>query len=268
MLETTVDRLDARQLPWRRATLLYDLARLRERAGDRAGAIVDARAAGAVMATLDVVPAPGDVELLARLDAAGPGTSQGVRTAELACEGKWWAASFDGSSVRLPDTKGLRYLAALLTCAGAERHVMDLVDRVEGIEQRGGVDRRALGDAGEALDTRARTAYRRRIEQLRAEADDALAAGRLEAAEACQDELDQLVRQLASAFGLGGRDRRAASAAERARLNVTRALRSAITKLVDTVPDAGAVLDRRVRTGLYCVYAPDAADAVRWVVRP
>ena len=72
------------------------------------------------------------------------------------------------------------------------------------------------------------TAYRHRIEALRAEIDDALAAGRLEAAEALQAELDLLVLQLAQAFGLGGASRAAGSAAERARLNVTRALRAAL----------------------------------------
>ena len=50
-----------------------------------------------------------------------------------------------------------------------------------------------LGDAGEAMDAAARTAYRRRIEALRAEADDALEAGQLETAEAAHDELDVLV---------------------------------------------------------------------------
>ena len=84
-------------------------------------------------------------------------------------------------------------------------------------------DRRSLGDAGEVLDGAARTAYRHRIEALRADADDALAEGRLDEAEACQAELDLLVLQLAQAFGLGGRSRVAGSAAERARLNVTRA---------------------------------------------
>ena len=67
----------------------------------------------------------------------------------------------DGTRVRLPTTKGLHYLAELIAHPGAERHVLDLVDRVEGV---GGVDRRRLGDAGEVLDGRARTAYRHRIE--------------------------------------------------------------------------------------------------------
>jgi len=128
------------------------------------------------------------------------------------------------------------------------------------------VDRRALGDAGPALDGAARTAYRHRIEELRAEIDDALAAGRLDEAEQRHEELDRYVRELARAFGLGGRDRAAASAAERARLNVTRALRAAIVKLAEAVPDAGGALDRHVRTGLYCVYEPRDGE-IRWIVQ-
>ena len=252
-LEAAVDRLDAAEVPWLRATLLLDLARLR--GGSSPAATVDAKAAAALLAQLDVVLAPADVALLGRA---------AVRTASLARDGKWWVAACEGRSVRLQDTKGLRYLAELVASPGQERHALDLVDRVDGA---GDVPRRALGDAGPVLDAQARGDYRRRIEQLRADADAALEAGQLETAEAAQDELDLLVRQLAGAFGLGGRDRRAASAAERARLNVTRALRSATSRLVEALPGAGAALDRGVRTGLFCAYEPRADDEVRWIVQ-
>ena len=76
-----------------------------------------------------------------------------------------------------------------------------------------------------------------------------------------------LVRQLAQAFGLGGRGRRAASAAERARLNVTRALRAATARLDEALPGTGRALDRRLRTGLYCAYEPAADDTIRWIVQ-
>jgi hypothetical protein len=267
LLETNVDQLDTQKLPWLRAALLIDLARLRDRTGDTAGATLDAKAASAALAALDVVATPDDIALLERLGQSSPTGRPAARTAELASDGKWWAASFGGTRVRVPGTKGLRYLAELVASPGAERHVLDLVDRVEGIAPSGGVDRRALGDAGTVLDAQARLAYRHRVERLRAEADDAIAGGRLETAEVCQAELDHLVSQLAQAYGLGGRDRRSASVAERARLNVTRALRSAIAKLMETVPEAAAVLDRRVRTGLYCTYAPAEDDEVRWIVQ-
>jgi len=271
VLETAVDRLDGRHLPFARASLLIDLAGARDVAGDAAGARADALSASTALAALDVVVAPEVAELLARLTETTHARSRSTAparttTATLTLDGKWWLASFAGASVRLQDTKGLRYIADLVAHPGAERHALDLVDHVEGVDAAGGIDRRALGDAGPLLDARARATYRRRVEELRGEVNDALDAERLETAERLQDELDQLVRQLAQAFGLGGRERPAASAVERARLNVTRAVRSAITKLVEALPDAGCALDRHIRTGLYCTYRP-ADDDIRWIVQ-
>jgi hypothetical protein len=263
VLEEAVDRVDARTLPWLRASLLIELADLRGHCGDLVGAAVDAAAASAIVASLDVVLSPPAESVLNRLTDVAPARADPV-TATLTRDGKWWVASCTGTSVRVQNTKGLQYLALLVAQPGRERHVLDLVDRIEGVSADG-LERRALGDAGAVLDTRARTEYRRRIESLRSAADDALAVGLLDDAEAAQLELDQLLGQLTQAFGLGGRDRRAASAAERARLNVTRALRTAISALVAVMP-AAAVLDRRVRTGLYCAYEPTAADEVRWIV--
>ncbi len=266
-LEATFDFVDPSTLPWLRANIHLDLARLHERAGDRQAASIDAKAATALLTTLDVVIAGDDVALLERLTPPSGIARSGRRVAALARDGKWWTASCDGSSVRLQESKGLRFLAELVTRPGSERHVLDLVDCVEGVAADGGLDRRALGDAGAVLDSHARAVYRRRIEQLRAEADEALDAGLLDTAEVKQAELDQLVSQLAQAFGLGGRDRRAASAVERSRLNVTRALRAAIGKVAEALPEAGPVLDRRVRTGLYCAYEPDDNDEVVWIVQ-
>jgi hypothetical protein len=50
-------------------------------------------------------------------------------------------------------------------------------------------------------------------------------------------------------------------------VNVTRALRSAIARLDDALPGSAGALDRRVRTGTYCVYEPDDRDDVRWIVQ-
>jgi tetratricopeptide (TPR) repeat protein len=260
LLEATLDAVGPRQLPWLRAALHVELARCREQTGDRSGAAVDAKAALATLAGLDVVLPPADAALLERLAGvlAAP-------AATLTRAGKGWTAAHGGTSIRLTDTKGLRYLAELVARPGSEQHVLDLVDRIEGV----GIDApdlRALGDAGEVLDARARAVYRHRIEELRAEADEALAAGMLETAEARQAELDELVRELARAFGLGGRDRRAASAAERARLNVTRAVRAAVSRIAEALPEAGGTLDRGIRTGIYCAYEPGDGDA-RWIVQ-
>jgi tetratricopeptide (TPR) repeat protein len=258
VLEEAIDDLDPARLPWLRARLLLELSALHEKAGDEPGAGRARMAADEALAALDVVVPRGAGRVAAP---AGAG-----RVAVLARDGRWWTASCDGTTVRLRDTKGLRYLAELVARPVVERHALDLVDRIEGVAPDG-PDRRGLGDAGEHLDAFARTAYRRRIEALRGDIDEALETGRLDAAEALQGELDQLVAQLAQAFGLGGRSRVAASAAERARLNVTRALRAALGKLDEALPGAGAALDRRVRTGLYCAYTPMDGDDVRWIVQ-
>lgn len=263
-LTAAAERIGPSTLPWQRASLLLQLARLHEAMGDRDAAALEAATAAAIVGALDVVLDPADAELLGRLGARPAGA---VTRATLSRSGTAWQVECAGSVARVADSKGLRYVAELVRCAGAERHVLDLVDCVEGPAPPTGPHRRALGDAGPALDGRARAAYRARIEQLRAEADDALEAGLLETAEATQTELDRLVGQLAEAFGLGGRDRRAASAAERARLNVTRSIRAAIANLGAVLPGPAAVLDRRVRTGRYCAYQPAEDDGVRWIVQ-
>ncbi|HEV2766215.1 MAG TPA: hypothetical protein VGV63_00735, partial [Acidimicrobiales bacterium] len=268
-METALDRLPAAGVPYLRAILLLDLVRLHDRAGNRAAARVEAARAAAALDGLDVVVPTDDAALLRRLGTTPPaGAGRTPRhTATLARDERGWVVACGDTRARVGDTKGLRYLAELLRSPGVERHALDLVDRVEGVASGQPGLRRQLGDAGELADSRARTAYRHRIEALRAEIDDALETGADERAEALQGELDQLVAQLAQAFGLGGRSRRASSAAERARLNVTRALRAATAKLAEALPEAGTALDHRLRTGLYCAYEPDEADDVRWVVQ-
>ena len=190
------------------------------------------------------------------------------RLATLHRDGSWWTAACGDTSARLRHTKGLQYLADLVGHPGAERHALDLVDLVEGVSAADtGLDRRRLGDAGPVLDAKSRDAYRRRVTELRDEVEDALAVEDDERAAAAQAELDTLVAELARAFGLSGRERKASSVAEKARLNVTRALRAAIATLTDALPDAGAVLDRRVKTGLFCAYEPHPDDEILWSVQ-
>lgn len=266
-LEHVLAAPDVMALPWLRVTLLLELAQLHRAEGDQRSAGIAVDQAAALLSTLDVVvPSRHRALLDERAAHARPQAGASQSTASLRRDGRWWEVDHDGTRVRLTNTKGLRYVADLVGHPGAERHVLDLVDRVEGVAAGAvPIDRRALGDAGPMSDPEARTAYRRRVEELRAEIDEALATQQLERAEALQAGLDELVAELSRAFGLGGAGRRAASAAERARLNVTRAIRSATAKLASALPDAGDVLDRRIRTGLYCAYEPVGGE-VDWTV--
>ena len=96
----------------------------------------------------------------------------------------------------------------------------------------GGVE----GDLGPILDEQAKAAYRERLADLQAERDEAEAFHDSERAERARAEYDAVAAELAAALGLGGRDRRAGSPAERARLNVTRAIRAAIEHLGEHDP--------------------------------
>ncbi|MBW3557637.1 MAG: hypothetical protein KY454_11960 [Actinobacteria bacterium] len=266
-LRAALAHLAGANLPLLTMNLHVELARLLEKA-DPAAALLEARAATALLSRLDVVLAPADRDLLDRFGLATdqPRQETECRVAVLTRDNGWWTATCGVTSVRLRDTKGLRYLAGLIARPGTERHVIDLVDEDEGLSP-GGLDRRQLGHAGPHADAKTRNAYRDRIVALRDQIEDALAVEDDERAVTLQTELDTIVAELARSFGLGGRERWASSAAEKARLNVTRALRSALGKLAEALPDAGSVLDRRVRTGAFCAYQPHPDDQITWTVQ-
>jgi tetratricopeptide (TPR) repeat protein len=263
-----LQRLAGVDLPRLKASLHLALVRVHDATGDQASAIVEARAAGAALARIDAPCRAAEATLLRRfgVDVICAGASRG-RVVILQPGSPWWTVTDGDTTVRIRGTKGLRYLAELVAHRGAERHALDLVDLVEGAALAGDVDRHAIGDAGALLDTKARAAYRRQIEALRNEVEDALAVEDDDRAAKAQVELDAFVAELARAVGLGGRDRRAASAAEKARLNVTRALRGAAARLTEALPEAGAALDRSLRTGLFCAYEPPSGEEIVWSVQ-
>ena len=163
----------------------------------------------------------------------------------------------------------MRYLARLLAHPGREFHVLDLVAAENGVApvergQTAGPSRSTLGDAGEMLDARAKDAYRRRLAEIEEDIEQARALGDAERAAQADAERDFLVRELSRAVGLGGRDRRAASASERARVGVTRAVRKAIGKIGEHHPQLGEHLDRAIRTGTSCAYLPDPRASAGW----
>jgi tetratricopeptide (TPR) repeat protein len=185
-------------------------------------------------------------------------------------EGDYWSVIFDGQTVHVRDLKGMRYLARLLADPGREYHVLDLVAAETGRDAddhsgpAAGLPRSALGDAGEILDARAKDAYRRRLTEIDDDIEEAHATGDAERAAQADTERGFLVRELARAFGLSGRGRRAASASERARAGVTRAIRQAMTRIGEHHPRLGEHLGRTIRTGTYCAYLPDPRAPAQW----
>jgi hypothetical protein len=185
-------------------------------------------------------------------------------------EGDYWSMVFEEHTVRLRDLKGLHYLARLLGDPGREFHVLDLVvgDRVEpGKASRAAEpDLMFSGglDSGPLLDAQAKESYRRRLVEIGTDIEEAQAMGDSERAAQADTERDFIVRELSRAFGLGGRNRRAGSASERARVSVTRAVRQAMARIHERDLPLGEHLDRAIRTGTYCAYLPDPRVPVAW----
>jgi DNA-binding response OmpR family regulator len=187
-------------------------------------------------------------------------------------DGEYWTIAYQGEVFRIKDTVGLRYLAYLLRYPHKPIHVLELVAFIEGPTEAAvvgsGEERDAaalaefrvqagLGDAGEILDPKAKAAYKQRLEELRAELEGARAYNDLGRVDKIQEEIDFLTQEIISGVGLGGRDRRAASPAERARVNVTRAIKAALQKLSSHSPALGHDLTSTINTGMFCSYTPD-----------
>ena len=169
-------------------------------------------------------------------------------------DGELWTLAFDGEQVHMPDLKGLHDLARLMASPGQELHCLDLAGAADGVPVQ--------GHAGEHLDDEARAAYKRRIDELREELELAQAANDGVRAERAREELDAIGDALSSAYGLGGRARRAGDPAERARSAVTWRIRSAISRVDAVHPALGRHLRNSIRTGTYCSYTPE--QPVNW----
>ena len=112
------------------------------------------------------------------------------------------------------------------------------------------------------LDDAAKAAYRRRIEDLRAEIDDADVGNDIEHAARAREELDVLLDELRRATGLGGRPRRFGCDAERARVSVRKAITRAIAAVRAADPQLAAELGERLVTGTRCTFTARPAAAV------
>jgi hypothetical protein len=254
--------------PYEAARARMSLAEAHAASGSEHRAALERKAARTILEGIEAGPSPAAPVQVEHPDALGEQPVAGADVFHR--EGDYWSVIFDGHTVRVRDLKGMHYLARLLADAGREFHVLDLVAAETGSvaqvdsSQSVRMPRSALGDAGEMLDTRAKDAYRRRLAEIDDDIDQARAIGDGERAAQADTERDFLVQELSRAVGLGGRDRRAASASERARAGVTRAVRHAITRIAEHHSQLGEHLSRTIRTGTYCVYSPDPRAPAKW----
>jgi non-specific serine/threonine protein kinase len=198
----------------------------------------------------------------------GPPSRQGV----FHREGEFWAVGDGAALVRLKDSKGLRYLAHLLRHPGRDLHVTELVALERGsadadpagVLQEAGLRIDRGDDAQPMLDEKAKAAYKRRLEDLRDGLEEATRFNDLERAARARAEIELLGRELARGVGMGGRNRSAASLAERARLNVSRTIADAVKRITAHNPTLGRFFATTIKTGAFCSYTPDPRYPIDW----
>jgi tetratricopeptide (TPR) repeat protein len=175
----------------------------------------------------------------------------------LSRDGDDWILQAGAERARLRDTRGMHYLRLLLAAPGQEISALDLVAGGDGLPA-------TVNDP--LLDDTARDTYRRRLNALGEQLDAADRAGDADRAQAAEKERNALLDELRRSTGLGGRSRAHADAAERARVNATRAVWAAVTRVESVAPAAGGHLRSSLHTGRFFRYQPAPGGPARWRV--
>jgi len=158
-----------------------------------------------------------------------------------------WLLDYDGRSLCLQDAKGLHHLAALFANPGTPIAAVQLAGAARGS---------ASQDPGAGI-----VAYRARALDLREELAEARAFNDPERVVRAREQLEALAADAAAA------DVTTSAAGERARINVTRAIKAAVRRIGEHEPELGHVLRGTVRTGTACVYEPDPSVPLEWEVQ-
>lgn len=188
-------------------------------------------------------------------------------------KGHYWSIAYAGEEVLLRHSKGLTYIAELVRQVGREVHALDLLRLAAPAAASPALYENTINspDAGitssggrvdEILDARARRAYKRRLAQLTAELEALEGAEDPQIAVALREEMAIIRRELRRTEGIYGRGR-TWSISERARVSVTRAIRSAMVRIFDASAALGSHFTRSIRTGIFCSYVPDCGGETR-----
>jgi hypothetical protein len=193
------------------------------------------------------------------------------------CEGDYYTIIYQGHTARLRATRGLHCLAQLLCHAGREFHVSELITEplveVRVLREVASASERGSGielttsitsSSFPMLDAQAKAQYKCRLMDLRADLDEAERFNDGERAARSHEEMNAIAEQLASAVGLGGRDRSTSSDAERARSAVTKRIKQCINKIDGVIPLLGRHFATHIKTGYFCSYILQPDHPVAW----
>jgi hypothetical protein len=223
----------------------------RDAPGDaqRGRALVQRVAQDAAQMQMDGAIARAD-DLLARLEDVAVPARQIARMrplhAALRRRQDVWLLDYGGRSVCLQDVKGLHHLAVLFANPGTPIAAVELAGAATG------------ASAGKATEL---SAYRARAMELREEIAEAQAFNDPERLSRAREQLEALAGDVVEA------DDASSAAGERARINVTRAIKAALRRICEHEPELGHLLRGTVRTGTSCAYEPDPGMPLQWEIQ-
>ena len=181
----------------------------------------------------------------------------------------YWIIRYHGHAALLKSTRGLHYLAVLLGDPRREFHVRELLALMDVSTPAAAVAAHGRVTGGlytgvPVLDAQAKAEYKCRVNDLRQDLNQAKRFNDPQRKTEVQNELQAIADHLASAVGLGGRDRKTSSDAERARSAVTKCIKQAVQKIGEAIPSLGYHLAARIKTGYFCSYNPRPDRPVAW----
>jgi hypothetical protein len=221
-----------------------DCALLAEVLGTRAGPGDDRRAVALLAGAVQAAQRYG-MEAHARRWQAGVQHRAIPARVTIEREGPGWQLSVDDHMVMMPASVGMTYLATLVRRMGDEVACLELASG----------NALTLRGAGEpVLDAVAKAAYRREIQDLQCELEEAEADSDLDRAARARLELDRYLEELARATGFAGRSRTFDDDAERARVSVHKAIKRTLVQVEAADPLIGEEVRARVLTGMRCIF--------------
>jgi hypothetical protein len=191
-------------------------------------------------------------------------------------EGDVWRISFKGKSIALRDTKGLSYIACLLSTPEKEFHVFELITEVEGmpaaepneayskmspeqLDNEHNLTFSLPDDAGDEIDLQTKNEILTRLKGLHEDFVEAKKNNDLGLMSKYKEEIEYLKSYISQGYSTKkGKSRKAADSADKTRKAVTMSIRRSLDKIQHDHPSLGRHLDNAIQRGLYCSYSPEA----------
>lgn len=194
--------------------------------------------------------------------------------------GDYWVVVFEGTQSIVRQSRGLEYVAYLLGNPGKDVSALDLgmlgktrpwdeaaaEFRTMGEERlaQQGLHISGLGTAGPKLDRGSKSTYKQTLKELTEEIEEAEESGDTDRMQELEQQKAWLVKELAGAVGLGGRNREAADIPDKARAAVSQAIARAIGHINASDPKCGQFLSNSIKKGDNCGYFPDRE--IKWML--